>query len=135
MLFKTNKDEKRYNTLCKLTYYKKNFINLKKYEKEDYENLLSVEDKYSKKSDHNYVIIGSVINAFTAIMASLMTVMLLVILVPLFEEGFIGLSELLKSFYSPVNVKEPLDPSVLLLPAISLTVPFFVGFVRNKKTK
>lgn len=135
MLLKTNKDEKRYNTLCKLTYYKKNFINLKKYEKEDYENLLSVEDKYSKKSDHNYVIIGSVINAFTAIMASLMTVMLLVILVPLFEEGFIGLSELLKSFYSPVNVKEPLDPSVLLLPAISLTVPFFVGFVRNKKTK
>ena len=81
------------------------------------------------------MIIGSVINAFTAIMASLMTVMLLVILVPLFEEGFIGLSELLKSFYSPVNVKEPLDPSVLLLPAISLTVPFFVGFVRNKKTK
>ena len=96
---------------------------------------MSVEDNYSKKSEHNYLILGSIVNAFIAVIASLMTVMLLVILVPLFEEGFIGLSELLRSFYSPSNVKEAIDIYVLILPAISLTVPFFVGFVRNKKTK
>ncbi len=136
VIFVKNKiDERRYNELCKLRYYRKNYNVLTKLQKEDMERILSIEDIHSKKADHYYAIIGSFVNSFLAIASSLLVIMIIVIAVPLLDEGFIGLADLLKSYYIPAHVNEAIDPQALLMPAIASTLPLFFGIIRHKKSR
>ena len=41
---------------------------------------------------------------------------------------------MLRSFYTPTNTFKAVDPYALILPAISSTVPLFIGIIRHKKT-
>lgn len=134
IIAKIIKDEKRYNDLCKLNYYRKNYQILNLKQKEDFERVQKLEDKNSIKSDHYYALIGSFVNAGLAIGASLIVMLVLINAVPLLEEGFIGLAEVLKSFYIPTNTVKAIDPYALVLPAISGTAPLFIGIARHKKT-
>ena len=131
---KNNKDEKRYNDLCKLNYYRKNYKILNLKQKEEFERIQKLEDKHSIKSDHNYSVIGAFVNAGLAVGSSLIMMLILINAVPLLDEGFISLAEQLRSFYIPTNTFKAIEPYALILPAISSTVPLFVGFVRHKKT-
>lgn len=131
---KNKNDEKRYNDLCKLNYYRKNYNLLTLKQKEDMERIKLLEDKHSIKSDHHYFIIGAVVNSCLAITASLMTMIILINAVPLLDEGFIKVADLLRSFYTPTNTYKPIDPHAFVMPAIASTLPMFVGIIRHKKT-
>ena len=131
---KNTKDEKRYNDLCKLNYYRKNYKILNLKQKDDFERIKKLEDKHSIKVDHHYSVIGAFVNAGLAVGASLVVIIVLINAVPLLDEGFISLAEMLRSFYTPTNTFKAVDPYALILPAISSTVPLFIGIVRHKKT-
>ena len=98
------------------------------------ERIKLLEDKHSIKSDHHYSIIGAVVNSCLAITASLMTMIILINAVPLLDEGFIKIADLLRSFYTPTNKYKPIDPHAFVMPAIASTLPMFVGIIRHKKT-
>lgn len=131
---KNRNDERRYNDLCKLNYYRKNFSLLTLKQKEDMDRIKLLEDKHSIKSDHHYSIIGAVVNSCLAITASLMTMIILINAVPLLDEGFIKIADLLRSFYIPTNKYKLIDPHAFVMPAIASTLPMFVGIIRHKKT-
>ena len=98
------------------------------------ERIIALEDNHSIKFDHHYSIIGAIINSCLAITASLMTIIIFTNAVPLLDEGFIKIADLLRSFYIPANKYKPLDPHAFIMPAIAATLPMFVGIIRHKKT-
>ena len=61
--------------------------------------------------------------------------MIVVIAVPLLNEVFVGIADLLGSYYVPQQFYEAIDPQALLMPAIASTLPLFIGIVRHKKSR